>query len=290
MNNAEAKVKELEAKLAEAPSAHDFLALKKEIAVLKSLDDISVDDDTLHSPQGVQKILKEKNRKLETENMQLKARSSEQKNRLEELENEAKSLRADIDAKQNLIESLEEDISQGVASTTSLDTGAMTNNGNVDEGDDEDFSMIDIVCSQRDRFKAHNLQLEDANLKMQMAVSEMVEEIQKLKSDNVELYAKIQYLQSYKQYNKGDVENRNSNAHELKYKKLYENSVNPFNDFNKKVKYERYKHLNAAEKVTLTTWRWCMASKYLRNFIFFYVVALHILVFSTLYHFASVVH
>ncbi len=97
--------------------------------------------------------------------------------------------------------------------------------------------------------------------------------------------------------------------YEIKYKRMYEESVNPFVLFNRKVLYlsylyspspllvfkfiilqekqERYKELNAAEKVTLRTGRFFLANKYSRTFIFFYALALHLLVFTTLYKLAS---
>jgi hypothetical protein len=52
-------------------------------------------------------------------------------------------------------------------------------------------------------------------------------------------------------------------------------------------KQERYKGLNTAEKVTLHTGRFFLANKYSRTFIFFYALALHLLVFLTLYKLAN---
>lgn len=52
----------------------------------------------------------------------------------------------------------------------------------------------------------------------------------------------------------------------------------------------RYGNLSAAEKITLNSTRLFMASKFARTFVFFYSVALHCLVFATLYHFTHVAH
>jgi hypothetical protein len=56
---------------------------------------------------------------------------------------------------------------------------------------------------------------------------------------------------------------------------------------NEQEKQERYKGLNTAEKVTLHTGRFFLANKYSRTFIFFYALALHLLVFLTLYKLAN---
>ncbi len=49
---------------------------------------------------------------------------------------------------------------------------------------------------------------------------------------------------------------------------------------------ERLREMNAAERVALRTGRFFLANKYSRTFIFFYALALHLLVFLTLYKLA----
>lgn len=53
---------------------------------------------------------------------------------------------------------------------------------------------------------------------------------------------------------------------------------------------KRYKNLSAPEKITLSSSRLFLSNKYARTFVFFYSLALHLLVFSTLYHFAHTAH
>lgn len=55
-------------------------------------------------------------------------------------------------------------------------------------------------------------------------------------------------------------------------------------------KLKRYGNLSAAEKITLSSTRLFMASKFARTFVFFYSVGLHCLVFATLFHFTNVKH
>ncbi len=52
----------------------------------------------------------------------------------------------------------------------------------------------------------------------------------------------------------------------------------------------RYTNLTAAEKITLSSTRFCLSNRVARTFVFFYAIALHVLVFLTLYHFSAVSH
>lgn len=75
---------------------------------------------------------------------------------------------------------------------------------------------------------------------------------------------------------------------ESKYKKLYEESVNPFVAFNRKERYSRYNQLSAAEKVTLTMGDFFLSNKYSRLFILIYTIVLHLFIFIMIYNFAQV--
>jgi len=113
-------------------------------------------------------------------------------------------------------------------------------------------------------------------------------QLESLRTDNIKLYEKIKYLQSYgnRATSTIDLEARKDDVIEQKYSELYEESVNPFAVFNRKEKYRRYKELNPAEKVVLSSGRLLLSSRGSRLFIFFYSVMLHILVFATLYKIA----
>ncbi len=70
---------------------------------------------------------------------------------------------------------------------------------------------------------------------------------------------------------------------EAKYSKLYEDRLNPFKEFTAQQQLQRYKNLTTSEKVTLNVGRFAFSTKYARTFVFFYGVALHLLVFLTLW-------
>ena len=71
---------------------------------------------------------------------------------------------------------------------------------------------------------------------------------------------------------------------EVRYRSLYEQQTNPFTQFSQMEKQRKYAELSVAEKITLNTTRMFLSSKFARNFVFFYIVTLHLLVFVTVFH------
>lgn len=57
--------------------------------------------------------------------------------------------------------------------------------------------MVDIISNQRDRFRDRNDQLEAENRNIRQQLSHVTAEVEGLKGDNVKLYEKIKFLQSY---------------------------------------------------------------------------------------------
>ncbi|KAN0040908.1 hypothetical protein ACTFIV_003444 [Dictyostelium citrinum] len=185
----------------------------------------------------------------------------------------------------------------------------------------KDDKMLDIVIGQRDRFKAKIVELESDKSKLEKQLDSCRQELSSLKTDNIKLYEKIRFLQSYDKNkaggggaNKEIHSKRNNNGFEKsydvergldipssshsgggggpeteeKYGKLYEESINPFLSFNKKEKYRRYREMNTAERVILNGSRFFLSNKYSRLFLFIYSVLLHLMVFLTLYRLATI--
>lgn len=78
-------------------------------------------------------------------------------------------------------------------------------------------------------------ELETEARKLRDQLADVQEEINSLRSDNLKLYQKIRYLSSYNPRQSGKVSLDPEDPSELKYKNLYEDSVNPFTLFNRKV-------------------------------------------------------
>merc|ERR1712137_84085 len=94
--------------------------------------------------------------------------------------------------------------------------------------------------------------------------------------------------ENYNSKRKEGVRDLESGRVEGKYKKLYEESVNPFVEFNRKERYSRYNQLNAAEKVTLTMGDFFLSNKYSRIFVLVYTLILHLFIFIMMYKFAQI--
>lgn len=62
-----------------------------------------------------------------------------------------------------------------------------------------DTSILPIVTSQRDRFRQRNAELEEELRKHHQTISELRAEIKSLQADNLKLYEKVRYMQSYRE-------------------------------------------------------------------------------------------
>jgi len=157
-------------------------------------------------------------------------------------------------------------------------------------------SMLKIVQAQRDRFRQRIQELESDK---QQLLNELLAEksaSEQLQKDNLGMYEKIRFLQSYR--TKSTRQNVNSpSVHcleegfkdvplDTKYQQSYEQGLNPFHQFSQAERQRKYGELSLADKITLTTSRTLLSSKIGRSFLFFYVLALHLLVFVTLYYWA----
>ncbi|XP_020629857.1 protein CASP-like [Orbicella faveolata] len=109
-------------------------------------------------------------------------------------------------------------------------------------------SILPIVASQRERFKIRNMELEAQLRHNQQQISVLQNEVDTLRSDNVKLYEKIKFLQSYPTKGAGG---RDEEAAVSRYSSQYEQRLDPFSAFNQREKQQRYLGLSPHEKVTL---------------------------------------
>ncbi|KAK3083131.1 hypothetical protein FSP39_014842 [Pinctada imbricata] len=142
-------------------------------------------------------------------------------------------------------------------------------------------SILPIVQSQRERYRIRAQELEAHSLGQQQQISLLQNEIDKLRSDNVKMYEKIRFLQSYPK--KGGTGSEDA---ETRYSTQYEEKLDPFSTFSRKERQRKYMNLKPYDKVTLSMGRFIMGNKTARTFAFFYTVLLHSLVFLVLYKLA----
>jgi homeobox protein cut-like len=109
-----------------------------------------------------------------------------------------------------------------------------------------------------------------------------------LKADNTKLFEKMRYLQSY---NQGSAQRSSTysrqNSRDLDLEALeqrYEASVDPFRQFSKAERQRKLNEMSPMERTVFVAAKAFLGTKEMRTFLFFYVLALHFLVFLTTYH------
>lgn len=316
VNEKMAIVEELQKKLDERPTVKQVEDLRKQVKILQAVGYNSIEAEdwelatTGEDISKLEALLLDKNRKMEHELTQVKVQLAEQIKANELAEEKVRDLEAKTEEQQKLIAKLEEDILKGYGSTDrrmsktddwdlpELGITDMIEHGGVKQGtiDEEQNSMLQVICSQRDRFRQRLRETEEELRHFQDKNKALAAELEKSKADNVKLYEKIRYIQDYTQdrvFSRGlkkrgdDVETGFGSDVETKYKKIYEEDINPFTAFSKKEKERRYKELGIRDKITLTSGRFLLGNKYARTFIFFYSIGLHLLVFTSLYRMSA---
>lgn len=315
LNEKETALMEMRKELQERPTAKLVDDLRKKVQILQAVGYNSIEaEDWELATNGeelskLESLLLDKNRKMEHELTQLKVKISEKISSLEAAEATIAELNAKVDEQQKLIAKLEDDILKGYSSTDrkgSLLSGwdfQEMGTSEVSEGtdqrhnsDQDQSSMLKVICNQRDRFRIRLRETEEEMRQLKEKMGMLAVELENTKADNVKLYGKIRYVQDYsleKLVSRGpkkyaeDVESGFSSDVESKYKKMYEEDINPFAAFSKKERDQRYKDLGLRDKITLSSGRFLLGNKYARTFIFFYSIGLHLLVFTCLYRMSA---
>jgi homeobox protein cut-like len=151
-------------------------------------------------------------------------------------------------------------------------------------------SILPIVTSQRDRFRQRNAELEEELRKQFQIISELRAEIRSLQSDNLKLYEKVRYMQSYRENAHSTLDPLPTSstiapsASELnKYSARYEEAMNPFEAFRGREAARAYSNLNPLERGVFMLTRVVLGNRRARNVFIGYAICLHVLVMFTLY-------
>ncbi|KAI0881131.1 CASP C terminal-domain-containing protein [Annulohypoxylon maeteangense] len=160
--------------------------------------------------------------------------------------------------------------------------------------------ILPMITAQRDRFKKRNSQLEGELSESHRTVSQLRQEIAALQKDNLQLYEKTRYVSTY---NRNGPSASSSSAYASnpnpsvvamggtgnpgialdRYKKAYESNISPFAAFRGRESARAYKRMSLPERIVYSVTRMVLASRTSRNLFAAYCVALHILVFFSLY-------
>ncbi|XP_029963985.1 cut-like homeobox 1b isoform X3 [Salarias fasciatus] len=297
LSSKSAVLKELEEKLQKQA---DYEEVKKELSILKAME-FGSSDSVQDSSKPLEVLLLERNRSLQSESAALRIANTELSGRYSELQVEfSAAVRTSAEQKE-LILKLEHDLST-IQAMSSLprpdaDGSEVSDMGNIPEPIKEATAMfsgsgptshpelpqgqmdslLSIISSQRERFRSRNQELEAENRSMQQTMQALQNELDSLRADNIKLYEKIKFLQSYAGKAGG------SDDTVMRYSSQYEERLDPFASFSRKERQRRYLSLSPWDKATLSLGRGILSNKTARTIAFFYTLFLHCLVFLVLY-------
>ncbi|CED82054.1 Transcription factor/CCAAT displacement protein CDP1 [Phaffia rhodozyma] len=296
--------------------------------------------------ESLEEMLIRKNRKVLDELTKLRVSQEESSGATTELEQMLQTVQAELERQKKLNERLENDLLQinkpngGAVKTSVSDAHSGSNEAGsavggaksgglegleIGTGSDKtraspvpfqsgssDNSILPIVTSQRDRFRARNAELEEELRKQFESISELRTEIKSLQADNLKLYEKVRYMGSYREdssavagpssYYSG---NSSSNLRtgsggglgnlgisglaggrgdEIgKYKDKYEDSINPFESFKSREAQRAIQALNPIERAVFALCRGIIGNRRARSIFVLYAALLHLLVILSLW-------
>ncbi len=151
----------------------------------------------------------------------------------------------------------------------------------------DDRSVANIIMSQRDRLRTRcdALELERDSFKRELQAQ--VDAAESLRADNTKLFEKMRYLQSYNKTSSNSRPYSRQNSRDLDLEALeqrYEASVDPFKQFSKTERQRKLQQMSPMERAVYVVAKAMLGTKQMRTFLFFYVLGMHLLVFSTTYH------
>jgi homeobox protein cut-like len=165
-----------------------------------------------------------------------------------------------------------------------------TNSTTATEKADDDHSVATIVMAQRDRLRARCDALEAERDSFKRELQVQVQTAESLKTDNTKLYEKVRYLQTFNSgsnksgsaYSRGGKNDRDLDLEALEQR--YEASVDPFRQFSRAERLRKFNEMSPMERIVFIGSKTMLANKQMRTVLFFYIMAMHLLVFGTTYH------
>lgn len=164
--------------------------------------------------------------------------------------------------------------------------------------------ILPMITAQRDRFKKRNSQLENELSESHRTISSLRQEIASLQKDNLNLYEKTRYVSTYNRSgpttssassystnpNPSTIQISNSTSSGLgldRYRSAYESNISPFAAFRGRESTRAYKRLSLPERIVFSITRMVLSTRTSRNLFAGYCVALHVLVFLSIYWLSS---
>ncbi|KAK4054374.1 hypothetical protein OIO90_003607 [Microbotryomycetes sp. JL221] len=323
-----ARIQEIEELRQRLKQYADYDELKRELEIMKYVEfagmdlDGQMDDedaDGVHMPdpnadkanlqraESLEGLLMSKNRKLQDEVTSMRVAHEELTAAHRTLSADIEALQSRFEEQRSLNERLENDLLRinktGTAGAPTvaakedplagLNLGRkdVTSNGALPAVQSSaEISILPIITSQRDRFRQRNAELEEELRRQFETISELRNEIKSLQGDNLKLYEKVRYLQSYRDDATGAIK-ASTGFHSTvrideelgKYQNKYEESMNPFEAFRGRERGRAIHMLNPIERILLHLSNIVLGNRLMRNIFVVYACVLHFIVLSSLY-------
>ncbi|CUA66883.1 Protein CASP [Saccharomyces cerevisiae S288c] [Rhizoctonia solani] len=296
----------------------DYDEIKRELGIMKFVEFGQDDDDEAPMPdpnadkanlqqgQSLEGLLMAKNRKLLEELTKIRVAHSELESSLQAVSEEVVHARMELEKQTSLNERLENDLLQINQRTSNgateeeiapssqdglsgLNLGRKSTNVERAVTPQPDNSILPIVTSQRDRFRQRNAELEEELRKQFESISDLRNEIKTLQSDNMKLYEKVRYMQSYRDEGSASWSSVTAQANtDLgKYRTMYEDSLNPFQAFRGQEAARATQDLNVVERTVLIITRQVLGNRRARTAFIAYAFFLHGLILYITYQCAG---
>ncbi|KAL0579169.1 hypothetical protein V5O48_002850 [Marasmius crinis-equi] len=244
----------------------EFAGLEEDAEESDGLNGVNGYDAGVHMPnpnadkangqqaKSLEALLATKNKRIMEELTKFRILHGELEASLQATQEQLKTASSELEQQKALNEKLENDLlSMNNHKTEDTDSSSDVLGG-LDTGRKEssarstpipftssaDTSILPIVTSQRDRFRQRNAELEEELRKQFQIISELRAEVKSLQSDNLKLYEKVRYMQSYReeagsrpvtsQLDPLPVPSGSSDDMG-KYRTRYEEAMNPFEAF-----------------------------------------------------------
>ncbi|KAF7542228.1 hypothetical protein G7Z17_g11768 [Cylindrodendrum hubeiense] len=194
----------------------------------------------------------------------------------------------------------------GRISPTSSIISGMDPRGSIGDGErvyGGGSGILPMVTAQRDRFKKKNAELEQELSETHRSVSQLRQEVAALQKDNLNLYEKTRYVSTYNRGGSSATSTAygsNTNPSTVaigetgnpgialdRYRQAYESNLSPFAAFRGRESARAYQRMSLPERVVYSLTRMVLASRTSRNLFAVYCVALHLMVFMSMFWLGS---
>ncbi|KAJ1437644.1 CASP C terminal-domain-containing protein [Ochromonadaceae sp. CCMP2298] len=323
--------------LSERPSKESFQAVKRQLKMVQKIafnvqdeeeqeqerereDDLKEPETTPSGNNALEALLAARMKNLESDLTSMRRELQGAREQEGTARETNAALKRALSASQEIIRRLEEDLeARSAALEASVAAAGMpegSGEGDLDlakllgveepaeaaKGNQINMQMIHILQSQRDQYKEKLTRAETSLQRVQLELESAQAAKSRLEIDNLALYSKVRYLQSYGASSSGPaftspkamrISNRPDGEDvdlEGRYSSIYEERMNPFDQFSQREKQRKIQELTVTDRIILNTTMAVVSNQTGRNFLMMYLGAMHLLVFFTMYYLAHSSH